>query len=343
MKSILVRLTLYISCLALFLSACQKQARSPEQPIAPGQANGWIRITTLPAEKISLVKTIDGTVYTAAASGLVYHSADSGKTWSAYNKIKNNVQVTAFIIFKHKIFVGSQADGVFMSPDNGNTWIATFPFPALAPASTFLVWNDHLYCSSSGLDGIYGYDENTVNWNRFNSDGLPTNYNLTVEKAIVVNNSLLTIQGVNGNFYTYDTGTAKWSEHSFFFNHIAGLHITDILYNNNTLYASYGPAIFRSDNTGQAWAYDTVGLKRANDFISPTRVMYTGNDSYYTLLNVRQSETWIQQRAKTAPLGTSWSNHQEHLSIGYSYDISQLGNKLFLATASGLYYKNATV
>lgn len=325
--------------LVALLTSCRKYTDYPGV-IRQGESNGWIRVSTLPAQKISVLEVIENKVYAATAAGLIYRSADSGKTWNTLSKSWNSTKITTLTKYKNKIIVGTEADGIYMSPDDGNTWLATFPFPSRASVTSLVTWNNHLYCSSVDLDGVFSFDDNTFNWSMFNNAGMPGNYNLSVEKTIVVGNSLFSVKGANGNFYTYDTSAATWNEHFFATSYVPGLRITDLLLANNVLYASYGRAILRSENNGANWVADTVGLKKANDIISPTRTLYAGSSSVYTLLNVGSYETWIQQRPIAATTGTSWAANQEHLSIGYSYDFCQFGTKLFLATETGLYWKD---
>ncbi len=50
--------------------------------------------------------------------------------------------------------------------------------------------------------------------------------------------------------------------------------------------------------------------------------------------------TWIQKRDKHANIGTSWETDEEFLPGGFSYDIIEYDNKLFLGRNDGLYVKS---
>jgi len=50
--------------------------------------------------------------------------------------------------------------------------------------------------------------------------------------------------------------------------------------------------------------------------------------------------TWIQGRSKSSLSGSSWAETEDFLQGGFSYDIIEYRNKLFLARADGIYVKD---
>ena len=319
------------------LAACTKSSKQGPSPVGPVTTGDWHRVDALPASKISLLEKSDSTIYAAAATGILYSSTNNGKDWKQCNLIKANTQITALAVFKGDIYVGTFKDGIFKSPDNGNTW--TNESTQIKQVSSFTVLNDHLYSSSRESGWVFQLNETPATWSPYITKGMPTNNNFNVEKILVVNQTLFSVQGTNGTFYTYDQGLAQWDEHFYRTTYTPGLIMTNVLANNEELYAVYSPAILRSENAGSGWAYDTVGLKRGGDITAP-RVIYMGTQKTYTVLSVGDHESWLQERDKNAAIGSTWKNNDQHLLFGYSYGFCEIHNTLYLATEQGLFYKS---
>ncbi|HEY4327474.1 MAG TPA: hypothetical protein VGN20_26050 [Mucilaginibacter sp.] len=318
------------------ISACHKTpVKNNPTPVTPPKGT-WKKVNSLPGEKIQALEVFNNTLYAASALGVVYSSVD-GITWSASNAIQPSNSITALAAFNNMLFAGTQTNGIFRSTDGGKSWSNNNPsFPQV---SSFAVLLNTLYCSSGAYSGIVAYNETQNQWSAFNN-GLPTNYNTDVEKIIPFNNTLLSIQGVNGNYYLYDKTTGYWNEKYFFNSYTPGLRIDDIIYDLGILYATYDYAILASQNGGVNWSYDTVGLKRAQIpiYFYP-RSVYAGTDKVYTIYNSANAGAWLQQRDRAALPGSTWATNQEHLSFGYSYAVRELNGMLFLATDNGLYFK----
>src|SRR5436853_3154552 len=113
-----------------------------------------------------------------------------------------------------------------------------------------------------------------------------------------------------------------------------GLQIQRFINNSDTLFAVNGSRIIRSENNGLSWVNDKVG-----SHIGYSRIIYSGITKHYTITNVLNGGTWIQHRDKFSVTGASWAGDEEFFPGGYSYDILEFQDKLFLARADGLYVK----
>ncbi|HEY4327486.1 MAG TPA: hypothetical protein VGN20_26110 [Mucilaginibacter sp.] len=317
------------------MQACHKsRVKSDPKPVNPIQTDAWKKVASLPNGRIQVLEVLNNKLYAGSDSGVVYNSTD-GITWAASNAIQPSNPITAITVFNNIMFVGSATNGIYMSTDGGKNWINNSPnFPKV---SSFTVFNNTLYSASAAYSGIMEYDEAGNKWSAFVSNGLPTNYNLDVQKIIFFNNTLLSLQGENGNYYLFDKTTNYWTEKYFFNSYTPGLWANDIIYDLGTLLAAYDNAIFISEDVGVNWSYDTIGLRRANLF--NRRTIYAGRDKYYTIHNTGNAGIWLQRRDRLAVRGTTWATGEEYLSFGYSWAVRELNGMLFLATDNGLYFR----
>ncbi len=321
-------------------SACRKTpvSTNPDDPKPKPPVSlpaDWKKVPSLPESQMLALEIAGNTLYAASASGIVYSSPD-GSAWTASTQVGMGYAITALAIFNNKLYAGTAANGIFTSADGGKSWvnsIANFP-----DISSFAALNDTLYSASALYSGIRKLDEVNNQWSGFNMKGLPTNYNLDIQKLIAVNNTLVTAQGENGNYYVYDKKNASWDEKYFFKSYSPGLRMSDIIYDSGIFYAGYSLAVLSSQDAGANWSYDTVGLKRGPN-LDARRVIYAGKDYNYTIYYQGTLGTWVQKRHRGLT-GSSWATGQEALPVGNAYSIGEFNGMLFLATDNGLYFKN---
>jgi hypothetical protein len=217
----------------------------------------------------------------------------------------------------------------------------------ISPVSSFAVWNNNLYSSSLYYAGIFILNQNDGSWASFTKTGLPTNYSLDVEKLIPVNQTLFSVQGENGTFYTFNPTINQWNENYYFSSSFTpGISVEDMIYDQKKFLASTGRQLIYSSNGGSNWSYDTVGLKNeiATGFAQKIRVLYAGINNDYVLSNMAKGGTWVQQRGKSAIGGTTWATGEEFLQLPaqfYSYSIRELNNIFFIGTDNGLYIRKS--
>ena len=325
--------------IAATFAACRKTpVKNSPGPIiipTPISLGKWQKVATIPDAQTRVLEVADNKLYAAGISGIVYSTAD-GQNWTASGTIANAGAITALTVFKNKLYAGTEINGIFASDNGGQTW--TNSNPTLLEASSFALLNDTLYSASAAVSGIEVYDETRNRWSAF-KNGLPTNYNLDVQKLLQINNTLFSVQGENGNFYVYNKRSKQWTEEYFFgASYTPGLRVNDMLEDAGVLYAAYDDAVLNSQNAGVYWSYDTVGLKRGPNTFAK-RVIYAGTDNYYTVHNTGNDETWVQQRNRAAQPGSTWATGQEHLPIGPTYQIREFNGMIFLATDHGIYFK----
>src|SRR3569833_1922919 len=328
---------LLLILVAATFSACRPPPAPPPGPIAvtpPPPAN-WQRVAALPEGRMRVIEVSNGTLYAASELGIVYCSS-FGQNWTASTPIDRAGAITALTEFNNKLYAGTELYGIFVSVNNGQAW--NLSSSSLLSASSFAVLNDTLFCGSSEVYGIEVFDKGYSQWASFKT-GLPTNYNLDVQKLIPVDNTLFSVQGANGNYYVYDKSTKTWQEHYFFgATYTPGLRITDMIYDSGVLFAAENDAVLISDGTGISWSLDTVGLKKGpNPF--ERRAIYAGADYYYTLNYSENKGTWVQKKHRPLP-SSSWAANEEFLPDLHGYAIREFKGMVFIATDSGVYYES---
>jgi len=322
--------------IAAIFSACRKTPIKKPVPTGgtPTPPGNWQRVDALPDGRMRVIEVANGTLYAASELDVVYSTTD-GLHWTASTPIDRAGAITAVTVFNNKLYAGTELYGIFVSGNGGQTW--TNSSPSLRSVSSFAVLNNTLYSGSSQIDGIAVLDEAINHWNTF-KNGLPTNYNLDVQKLVPVINTLFSVQGANGNYYVYDKSAQTWEE-QYFFNstYTPGLRVTDMIYDSSILFAADNDAVLISDRTGSNWSLDTVGLKKgANPF--ERRALYAGEDYYYTLNYSEGKGTWIQKKHRPLP-SASWAANENFLPGVHGYVVREFKGMVFMGTDSGVYWE----
>jgi hypothetical protein len=292
----------------------------------------WTKIDAIPDQDIVALAVYDDSILATSNTGFIYKSGD-GITWRSTMVTMDTISVITLKVIDHKIYTGTSHHGIFGSADGGLSWLNTGS--NLLPVSEIAVKENHLYASTLG-NGVYIFNQDNNSWLSFNNS-LPT-YSVNVFSILNTANSLLIAAGANGTFYRYDFNSSQWNEEYYYGLLKPGLLIDKLIVDASTIFAINGNKILRSDNDGMNWVDDSVG---SHDGYS--RNIYPGINNYYTITNVLTGGTWIQFRSKLSPAGSTWKTGEEFLPTGYSYDILEFQNKLFLAKTDGLYVRDLTL
>jgi len=296
------------------------------------QTYGWVQITAVPSQDISALAAYHDTLFAASDTNEIYKSIDGGITWSTIVVSVNPVNILVLRVIDDTLYAGTLNSGIFRSADNGNTWQQSGT--GLLPVSSIEKQGTQIYASTIG-SGVYQFNRGTGNWNARN-DSLPS-YSFNVGSLIGTTTSLIIAAGANGTFYRYNFSSNSWVEEYYYGSLAPGLQIDKLIHQSDTIFAVNGNRIIRSEDDGLTWTDDKTGTHNGY-----TRNIYPGLAKHYTLTNVISAGTWIQQRDLNASTLTTWALNEEFVAGGYSYDILEFQNKLFLAREDGLYVKNIT-
>jgi hypothetical protein len=286
------------------------------------------KISSIPSKSIVALVVHNSSIYAASDSNIIYKSKN-GFNWTPTSVSDVPAEIISMTFYNNDIYVGTGDVTVFNSSDDGITWHSN----ALStiPSSRFVVNNNILYGATFG-DGVYSLNINTNRWLPF-TNGLPT-YSYNVQNIISAPNFLIIGAGSNGTFYRYDFAANRWNEEYYYGTLKPGLQINRMINNGNTIFAVNGNKVIRSNNSGIGWTDDNTRTHDGAD-----RNIYSGSANNYMLTNEVPKGTWIQERKKNAVIGESWSINEEFFPRGYSFDIVEFNDKLFLAKDDGLYFK----
>ena len=290
----------------------------------------WTKIASVPSTNIVSLVVENDTIYAVSRSNMIYRSINGGVDWTPIIVSNNSINIASLIFYNNKMYVGTFHSGVFFSSNNGVTWQNNGPLPQ--DISGFTIKDNILYASTLG-SGVAVMNPTTNSWTFLNAT-IP-DFSINVFSIISSPDFLMIAAGSNGTFYKYDFNNSFWFEKYYDGILHPGLQINKLINNGDTVFAVNFNRIIKSANAGTSWANDETGT---HDGIS--RFIYSGPNNYYTLTNdINPTGTWLQKRNRNAVIGSTWATNEEFIPNGFSFDIIEFNNKLFLAKADGLYFK----
>ncbi|CAN5536857.1 hypothetical protein BH11BAC2_BH11BAC2_03000 [soil metagenome] len=293
----------------------------------------WTKISAVPNADIVDLVVYNNILYAASSSNQIFVSQDSGVVWNTIVVSTNPIDITSIVIFDNVIYVGTFSYGVFYSTDNGISWQNNGIHPRWI--NEFAIHNSALLTATLG-NGVALKGFNSNNWTYLNAS-LP-NYSINVNSIISSTNDIIIAAGSNGTFYRYDFNNSIWNEEYYDGVLHPGLQISKLINIEDTILAVNFNRIIRSNDAGLTWSNDNIDTHNGY-----SRTIYQGHLHQYTLTNIIPTGTWIQHRDNYAVLGTSWASNEELLPTGFSYDIVEYDNKLFLGKDDGLYMKSTVL
>ncbi|HEY4150435.1 MAG TPA: hypothetical protein VGM41_15960, partial [Chitinophagaceae bacterium] len=308
-------------------------------PLA-GRGQSWTRVTDVPKTKVYCLERHNNTLY-AGTSDHLYIGADNGANWTA-SSFPGSVYVLSATEYHHTIYIGTGYAGVLTSSDGGAHWTPLNTGAPGDPVSCFAVWKDHLYMGTLG-DGFYVLDEAAGRWNPFNN-GFYTNVDGNIWSLVATDTTIIATAGVNGFFYRYNPGPAAWENTDYLSMAAPGLGVQSLASDSSgSLYAAVPNSflLFRSDDRGSHWNFDTTGLHIPSFAIENSIVLTAGSKKNYfanNFLSTGGNQVRVYERDNNAVPGTPWTA-TDTLSNAFFYAMVEGGSRLYSAQDSGLYYK----
>jgi photosystem II stability/assembly factor-like uncharacterized protein len=236
---------------------------------------------------------VDGNdLYSGTANG-IYKSTDEGNIWK---NMRNNLPLSTFVncITRsgNNLIIGTKDSGIFLSNDNGATW---------NQSNNGLVINGEVCLNISMLhysNGkvFLGAKQNIPFWNygslfvssdngqtwTIANNGLGNNFNITSMTDFGQSLILGTANTAGGVFLSTDSGN------SWLFDGL-GYAITDVAANSNEYYAISGQSAFSTQNMGNTWVDNFIGICNCQTFniekLNSIVVIQTSNLGTYYLNN----------------------------------------------------------
>lgn len=294
----------------------------------------WTRVDDLPAAEFLSVHVSGNTLY-AGGPGTLYSKTDCGADWKSSSKVTENADnIAASIKIGDRIFVGIWNDGVFESTDNGASWTprniglgssgARFPMD-------FAVRGDSLYVATDG-EAVYVMNLNgTATWSNYRN-GLDFGVQWNVRCVENYDGVLIAGAGSNGKVSTRDDKQIEWQTTEFapFSGQI--LSMLDLQTSAGKVYGVANDGLYVSADSGKTWEQTLAGV----GLISEGGVC-SDNDRVFAMACKLGQFTRIYQRVLD-----NWVT-VEDIPHTITYGIAVYCNRLYLARADGLWYRDLDV
>jgi photosystem II stability/assembly factor-like uncharacterized protein len=225
-----------------------------------------------------------------AAAGAVYRSTDAGATWMSVNTGLDNVSVGHLAIdSRGYLFAGTYFDGLFVSSDNGDSWVHN-AFDAATVHDIVITPEDRIFVSISG-EGIYSSSDSGGTWNELNN-GVT---NRAIPSLAYVADGILLAGSWGSSFYRSTDYGETWT------NLRAGLGISSAQWvesaGDGTVYAGVGGGggVFKSSDNGMNWSQSGLEgsyiLDRAMA-VSPNGHIFVGLGDEGIFKSTNSGVTW---------------------------------------------------
>ncbi len=214
-----------------------------------------------------------------AVSTRIFRSCDDGVSWEASDYNFSGMGVLSLAMNSDsartiRLFAGTEAWGVFISPDSGRTWSQVSDgLPALDPLSGRAAGIDYrllersapydLYSSINTLvlhgtdliagtnNGLYRTSDDGIHW-------LPVGDSARSLSAFSVTyDSSSIVVGTRTGIFCGDTGGTSWSLSN---EGLGALQLTSMASYKNNLFVGTKTGLFRSEDGGQHWKHAENGL-----------------------------------------------------------------------------------
>lgn len=232
---------------------------------APASAQ-WTPVPGVPATVIYAVKA-NGDTIVAGSDFLVFVSTDDGVTWKQSAPVAPEVtQVRSVLAHDGLLYAGTYGQGVFVSDDLGDTWIAFnqglvggIANSQLA-ISDFLVDGGTLYAATFGAGVWIRSLAPAGTWTHFGEVFEP-NAASTVAALAVGGTRLLAAAGANGDVFYRDPEDADWTL-SFLDNTgwAAGVIPLSAVWTGRRWVVSANSGVYRSATGASPWTFTNTGL-----------------------------------------------------------------------------------
>lgn len=291
----------------------------------------WTRVESLPIAEFLSVNVSNNTLY-AGGPGTLFSKSDCSSPWinsTPVNETADNIAVS--ITVGDRLFVGVWNEGVFESTDNGATWTprniglgsggGRFPMD-------FAVRGDSLYVATDG-EAVYVMNlKGPATWSTYRN-GLNFGVQWNVRCLESVDDVLIAGAGANGTVSTRESTQSEWQSSEF--SQFAGqvLSMLDLKNSAGVVYGVSNDGLYVSSDSGRTWEQTLAGIGLISEggvSIDNERVFAMAcKPGLFTRIYQRIQNTWVT--VEDLP-GTS------------SYGIAVYCNRIYLARADGLWYRD---
>jgi hypothetical protein len=176
----------------------------------------------------------------------------SSPGYSQWVKV-SNLQVSCFTVSGPNIFAGSELGGVFLSPDNGESWNQVITGMTYTNVRGLASNGDNLFAGTSD-GGVYYSNNNGISWTAVNA-GL----GYTDVRVLIANEHYVFAGTDGGGLFRSEFPDVNWSQGN---NGLDNLYVQSFVFSGtNILCGTRGGGVYSSNN-GIDWTalYGNIGL-----------------------------------------------------------------------------------
>ena len=191
----------------------------------------------------------------AGTHGGLFRSNDDGVSWQLVNQNFTNYNILSILPKGNELFIGTDGNGVFYSPDLGNTWSAInsgLPQNGLN-VTAIISFGGNLFIGTV-YGGVFKSTNNGSTWAAVNNGLGCTTY---IRSFQMVGNKLLVGTQGCGIYSTTDMGNSWFSSSVG----LTAQTIIKMIQSNGTIYAAtFGGGVCFSSDSGLTWSPKNSGL-----------------------------------------------------------------------------------
>ncbi|HLX11837.1 MAG TPA: T9SS type A sorting domain-containing protein [Bacteroidota bacterium] len=249
----------------------------------------WKKVAVPATTVTSLAFNADGALLAGTSDGFQSNgecsiTSDGGLHWIESGLLQTTVQ--SILLYPTQDLFAATSNGVFQSTDNGATWDSTFNgLPQSAYTSLITNLNTDIIAGSVKHGVFLARHGQTGQWL---GAGLDT---LTINHLLLDSHGYVFAATNHGIYCSYNDSTLAWN---FTDTTLAGLNINTIVEGRiGVLFAGGDSGIYRSDNSGLAWARILPDSLSGNDYtLLPTGHEILAGTSKGLLHSLDSGATW---------------------------------------------------
>lgn len=286
--------------------------------ISDDKGDSWIAINS-GIENLTFYNFIvDGNnIYAGNANGGIYYSPDNGVSWSNKSNGISSIQFQDFLIFNSKVYASGVS--LYETSNNGDTWTKIdIPNLNLNGIRAMTVKNNIFYASSEGT--VFVSSDNLVSWNEYTIN----NNGASIVNMLSANNFVYLTTSLGRYYYTNDNGV-NWT---LVENTNTNSFVNDLFFINNTIIMSTTEGLYESSDVGTSWSENNNGINalQIESLNKNNSFLFAGTENQGIFRSADNSQKW-----------TNISNGLNAANALHIYEISVIGNYIFIATGGGIY------
>ncbi|MDB5273165.1 MAG: C-terminal target protein [Chitinophagaceae bacterium] len=200
---------------------------------------------------VKCLTVVDTIVYAGTLEGGLYQSTNQNiEAWKPLYTVLNTDKINAIASMGSTVIVGSADRGIFISADQGATWIQKVNGLTNTNILSLFVNGTSIYAGTNG-GGVFVSTSNGNSWTAVNA-GLS---NLTVNTITLTGTTLLA--GTNGGIFYSINNAASWTAGN---TGLSTLTVKSIIISGATLFAATTGGIYKTGTPAFNWSQSNIGL-----------------------------------------------------------------------------------